>query len=290
VYYAPFIPPNSTNPPATSLPPLVFNTLDLNSNPNPQFTLDGNSFLSFAGTNNNGDIFNITNNGTNANAVVNNGASTLIDSINNTTILPFTAENVIYCFLITADLTKDTTIVPGIGFPDQGSVEGYVLFPNNVDSLKQFNPNFSPLVAVDYPFTDFLFVFSDESDNPRFALIPNGDTGTFTAINPGKVKVKGATNPTNPETFELNLHWDVGYNDPNDTNEVLKTNAGSDLFLPIYQGETSRLVFFDGSQNPEAIYQATTGTLNATKDIPEPSNIIALASLLGLAFWQKKGK
>lgn len=273
-----------------TLPPIVFDTLDLDFNPTPQFTLNGDPLVSFGGTNSDGAKFSLFNDGVNSSAIVTNSGGNIVDSAPN--LNGFDSQNVIYSFLITAQLPKDTTTVPGVGFPDIGNVEGYIFFPNNVDSLKQPNPDFLPLPAVDYPINDFIFAFSDENNNPRFALIPNGQQSTFTAINPANPNIKGKTAPTNPETFELVLYWDIGYNNPNDTNEVLTTCAGNESFLPSFQGDNSRLVFFDGLNNPEAIYQANRGTLESATScqVPEPSNVMGLASLLGLTFFLKKSK
>lgn len=266
--------------------PIVFNTLDLNFNPNPQFTLNGDPLLSFGGVNSNGDSFDFQNTVNSGTANVFEG-SILKDSFSSDTAFPFQAEDIIYPIQIKGDLTKDTTIVPGVNFPDEASINGFLLFDNNVDSLKQNNTDFLPLTATDYPFSDFFVVFSDENGDPNYVLLPDGSPSTFTAINPNQTRGTGKTNPMNPSTFEFLLQWDVGYTDNTNTNEVLKTGAGQNLFLPVLQGEQSRLVFFDSSQNEEAIYQVTTGSLHIPTS-PEPSNLLALVGILGLSFWLKK--
>lgn len=266
VYYATVIPPTLENPSET-LPPLVFDRLNLELTPQPQFTLDGSQLIAFSGTNINGDLFTINNNNSESFIKITIIDPKLIyseiDIYSRTNQdFPFQSEQVTYLFHINAELVKDQSIIEGIGFPEQAHIKGFILFPNNIAQLKRVNQEFTTKVAIDYPFFDSFFIFSDANHQPKFALIPNGKESKLTAINPSVPSSYNNVSPTNPETSQLTIIWDIGCKDPNSTNEVLTTGASSDLFLPLFENMRSQFSFFDAEQQIEATYEVKIATCN----------------------------
>lgn len=270
VYYAPFIPPNYQNSLDKSLSPIVFNSLNLEFDSLPQFTLNGEELISFSGTNNNGDVFKIKNDPNESLAIVNSATFTLgeidISSLNNIDEknynFSFKAEKVIYRLHVNVQLEKDTSNISGIGFPDQANLEGFFLFPNNIAELKTFNYNCSSQNGFDYPFQDFLLIFSNEKYEPNFALVSNEQECKLTAINPGRVRVGGTINPSNPDTFEFIGHWNVGYSNPDDLNEIFTKGGSNHQFLEIFEEQKSQFVLLDENGQREAIYNINQGALN----------------------------
>jgi hypothetical protein len=266
VYYASFIPiaMASGKSPSESLPPLVFDSLNLDFNSNPQFTLDGSSLISFSGTNNNGDLFTLKNDNNEHSVIINNSE---IDSYfyNNGNInFNFQAEEVIYKLKLSVQLEKDLKINPNNGFPNQVNLEGFLLFPNNIEEHKKLNSTCFSQNGIDYPYNDFLFVFSDDEKQPTFALIPNGKECTLTAINPNQTSGTGRTNPINPDQFEFVFHWDAGYNDSQDTHEVLNKNCQTNQCLCKLENKQSQFILLDENGVKEAFYHFKIGTLQAS--------------------------
>lgn len=271
VYYAPFIPPIpenksiSENKCTETLPPLVFDSLNLKIEDNPKFTLKGNDPISFAGTNKKGDTFIISKNAQEGSILITDSSSLKIDCFSQNKEIkqfPFNAKNVLYSLSITAELNQLSNI-SNTNFPTEANLQGFLLFSKNINQLKRINKKFTKKPEIEYPFRDFFLVFSTQNKEPNFILIPNGEELIFTAINPSNTRGTGYTNPTNPSQFKLNISWDVGYQDSDDTNEVFNSSAGKNQFLSKFKDESSQLIFYDKQGDKEVIYEITIGELKA---------------------------